>query len=144
MAILFIRATDMTMIEQLKRLEATILEVRKHYHITATELVNLKNKTKSDIQTATQTLKAQLDNAQAEKNRLQRQLQNKIDVYDKIEQELTELKQDHAIMSNQFNELKQQLQYLQAHNEELNQKNLIAAEHTKQALQRLQQIDQAN
>lgn len=134
----------MTMIEHLKHLESIILEVRKQYHITATELVNLKNKTKSDIQAATHSLKTQLDNAQAEKERLQRQLKNKNDVYDELEQALAELKQEHTIMSNKFTELQEQLKHLQEYNQELSQKNRIATEHTKKALERLQQIDQGN
>ena len=140
----FIRATDMTMIEQLKHLETIILEVRKQYHITATELVNLKNKTKSDIQSATHALQTQLDNTKHENNQLKHQLQNKSNVYEKLEQALSELKQEHISMSERFAELKEQVNYLQTQNQELQQKNLIATEHSKNILAQLQQIEQSN
>lgn len=135
------------MIEQLKDLEKTILEIRKQYHITATELVNLKaNTSKVTVKEHNELLQRfkgnQADHESTKKqfveldNRFQQlAVQNK-----QVSDEYIQLKHQYNEQQKLIQDQQKQVQKLQAENQALKEKNSIATEHAKSAIEQLRQF----
>lgn len=129
------------MIEQLKTLEATILDVRKRYHITATELKNLKAKptvNASDFEQA----KQQLANSNEARDTIHKQLQDLDTRYQTLAEAHHTLSEEQHELVTQLKELQQQNAKLKAQNQALQEKNRVATEHVQVVLERLTHIDQ--
>lgn len=129
------------MIDQLKVLEKTVLDVRKHYHITATELVNLKTKMEDFDSDANAKLKQQLIRKQSQLDAIESQLNELTGRHKEMSSNHQTLVNEHNEATQKVEQLEQQVKQLQQDKAELIEKNRIAAEHTKGALERLTQID---
>lgn len=116
------------MLTELQALEQTILEMKKQYTITATELANLKHKLANDTSSATITaLQTELDQTtQFLKDQTER-------AYD--------LEQSRNALQAQIEELITQNQALTAHNQELKDKNTLAISRAEIIQEWLTKID---
>lgn len=117
------------MLTELQSLEQTILEMKKQYHVTATELANLKHKLAND-------------NSHAIINDLQTRL-------DKTSQELKTqseradaLEQSRNTLQDQIEDLVAQNQTLKAQNQEYKDKHALAISNAKTVQDWLIKIDQ--
>jgi len=143
------------MYEQLKILEAMILDIKAQYHKVSTELQHLKNQPKTDDRDLDQ-LQAQRDNSIAAHERAQQQLTDLDNRYQSLAEAHHMLGEEHEELQNQIEELqhrntrleqqnqlfKQQAMDIKKINHELQEKNQLAAERTQVVLERLTQIDQ--
>ncbi|MDO4897176.1 MAG: hypothetical protein Q3971_07420 [Moraxella sp.] len=109
------------MITQLKLLEQAVSELKERYHITATELVNLKNKMSHD-------------NTPHQLATLQSDLKSAKDT-------ITALTQTNADLEAQLAELCKQNQALIAQNQELTEKNALAISRAEAIQNWLAKID---
>lgn len=154
------------MIEQLLNLEKVVLDMRKQYHITSAELVNLRAKYESALkqQKNSEHLSQQLSNVQAQLYSVQTQRDELTEQIQELEERNEELSSEHSDMSGQFNELKSQIEELtlankllerkaaqkidennklRQDNRTLLEKNRIGAEHIRTALEKLTLIDKS-
>lgn len=112
------------MITQLKLLEQAISELKERYHITASELVSLKNKIAQDT-TANElsTLQAELKNAK---------------------EAVATLTTANANLENEIAELQEQNQALLIQNTDLTEKNSLAISRAEVIQAWLAKIDRAD
>ncbi len=128
------------LIDKLQHLEATLRDVRKHYHIQYTELKSLKSKPLVDVSQLNQ-LKLQLaevKNAQRNITQERDSLQQRLDTLTTEHKSLTEA---HQTLEVTYSDLLAQFEQLQSNNAMLQEKNRTAAASTKVVLKRLTQID---
>lgn len=94
------------MISQLQLLETTILELKERYHITATELVSLKNKLAQD-NTAGQLLKLneRLEDAGKQIIDLNKQLDDLMNEKNQLADQILALKEENSQLSTKNQEL---------------------------------------
>lgn len=112
------------MIAQLKLLEQTFVELKERYHITATELVSLKNKISQD--TTAQQLSVLQDTLNA------------------VTKQLTDLQADNRLLEEKLTELYEQNESLVAQNKELAEKNVLAISRAQVIQEWLAKIDNAD
>ena len=94
------------MISQLQLLEATILEFKERYHITATELASLKNKLAQDNTTGQLlTLSKNLDSANEEIATLTQKINELTDEKNQLTNKITTLEEQNTQLHNQKCEL---------------------------------------
>ncbi|STZ31344.1 hypothetical protein [Moraxella ovis] len=101
------------MISQLQALEQTILDMKKQYNVTATELANLKHKLAND------TSPAIISDLQLRLEKTTQELHSQTDRANSLEQSRNALQA-------QIEELVEQNQSLNTHNQELKDKNALA------------------
>ncbi|WFF38978.1 hypothetical protein LU290_01715 [Moraxella nasibovis] len=116
------------MLSQLQALEHTILEMKKQYNVTATELANLKHKLANDD---SPTL---IQNLQGSLNQTAQKLQEQSERADALEQSRNALQA-------QIETLIEQNQALSAHNQELKDKNALAISRAETIQDWLTKID---
>ena len=116
------------MLAQLQLLEQTISELKDRYHITATELVNLKHRMESD------TTGDDLGRLQAKLDISQKDLTA-------LTETLNEVNRANADLEKQINELCEQNSQLTAKNKELENKNALAVGHAEVIQDWLTKID---
>ncbi|MDO5652141.1 MAG: hypothetical protein Q4G13_08435 [Moraxella sp.] len=111
-----------SLLDKLHTLETNIAALRKQYHVTATELANLKNRPNYEEQykQTIETLTRQLDDSQTE-------LDNYAQNHGELQARLTELTHENAKLTDKVHELKE--------------KNIIAIEHVAVIQNWLTRID---
>ncbi|MFL1732065.1 hypothetical protein [Moraxella oculi] len=116
------------MLSQLQALEHTILEMKKQYTVTATELANLKHKLANDDKPTI------IHNLQSTLEKTTQQLKDQTERADSLE------KSRNALQA-QIETLIEQNQALKAHNKELKDKNTLAISRAEIVQEWLTKID---
>lgn len=143
------------MYEQLKILEAMILDIKAQYQKVSAELHHLKSQPTTDAQQLSE-LQQQRDDSIAAHKQAQQQLTDFDNRYQSLAEAHHMLGEEHEDLQNQIEELqhrntrleqqnqlfKQQAMDIKKINHELQEKNQLAAERTQVVLERLTQIDQ--
>lgn len=134
--------------DQLKNLEKTILDIKKHYQLVSTERNQLKQQPNVDPKELA-ALKSKLDNSDAEHDNTKKllgDLDNRYqslaeahhmigEEHDKLQKQLAQVEQENSSLNQRNKQLEQQ-------NNDLQEKNQLAAERTQVVLNRLTRIDQ--
>lgn len=101
------------MLAQLQLLEQNIVELKDRYHITATELINLKNRLASDT-------------TSDEINKLQTELATARKALETSNESVETLERTNVALEKQINELCEQNRQLSIKNQELENKTALA------------------
>lgn len=128
------------MIDQLKKLENTILQIRKQYQQAHQELMSLKQNPSVDAKEY-QDLKSQFEHCQKEREAYKSKLSELDGRYQSLAEAHHLIGEEQDKLQQQIDELTQKNTELTTQNDKLLEKNRIAAEHTQVVLQRLTQID---
>lgn len=139
------------MITQLQELEKTIQEIGKQYHVTATELVNLKANTSNVSTKELDNVMNQLIGVQSQYDTSQKQLLELDDRFQKLTQQFNHITQEKAQLKQQAEKetamLKEQaesatqlVQQLEQENQQLKKQNQMILQHAKVALDSLNEL----